>query len=939
MSRAFLDILIVLVAAKIAAELAERAKIPAVVGEIIAGILIGPSVLGLVHHAATTTAGEGGGVLTILGEIGVILLLLEVGMQMDLRELRAVGRASMQVATVGVVLPMAGGYLLASTVLGLSSNASLFIAAALSATSVGITARVFGDLRALATVEARTVLGAAVADDVMGLVILTVVVRMATGSGSVSVGSVAAIIGVALVFLVATTVVGTLGAPRLFSAIDRYSRSNGTLFALALAFTLGIAELASAAKLAPIVGAFVAGLSLGRSPVAQRIQRELTPVGHLFIPVFFLQIGIDTDVKQFAKGTVLAQASVLIVIAVLGKLAAGWAAVGNPGNRLLMGIGMIPRGEVGLIFASIGLKEAILGNDSYAALLLMVLVTTLITPPLLSAQMKRVRRNREATASPATTRPAGGWIVIGRGEIGLAARPGPEELLPVALEASSYVHRLDPSRELLEWLSDTASASGVLPKWDRAATNLFLHLLDTGSDRTWRFLETTGVLERSLPELADALARRRRDQANLDISGLYRWPVLERIRNIAVGEPDHPADRRLQKEWAQLDEPEHLLLAALLIDATVEDPHAFATAGAALDRLDLPREELDAVGALIAEHGLLPAAAVRPESLDEDAVLRLAAHLGDPERARAMFVLACAVNGLEPWERLRIEELHNLIQQSLALPTVGGHGVGALADRRREEAAAVVVPGVHRDGVIDRIGYAPLAYLLSEDPATIARQVSLLDPVPLRGRFRVGVHSEPTPGTWRVEVSGRDQLGLLAIVTGMLEEARIDVVDAVLATWGDGGALQAFRVIGDPDGAGPDPAALQTALEQASRRQLHAPAVPDALVEFDDNASPWHTLAEVRATDRRGLLHSLAVAFAAAGADVHAARVTTQDGLAFDVFDLTDRTGRKLDPTTKANIRLALGGGVDSRPKRPWRTHRVGTIRKQSGDRAEITTP
>ena len=297
-----LDILIVLVAAKVAAEIAERINVPAVVAEIVAGAIIGPSVLSLVGGDET---------LKVLGELGVILLLLGVGMEMDLEELGAVGRASMSVAMVGVAVPMVGGYFVA-TALGHDSNQSLFIGAALAATSVGITARVFSDLRALATVEARTVLGAAVADDVLGLVILTVVVRLVS-EGSVSIVDVAVIVAIAVGFLVVTAVLGSKFAPGFFQFVDRHAQSAGTVVALALAFTLAFAELADMAKLAPIVGAFVAGLALSRSSAKDRIERELAPVGHLFIPVFFLGIGIDAQVEKFVNPEVLGIAAGLLV--------------------------------------------------------------------------------------------------------------------------------------------------------------------------------------------------------------------------------------------------------------------------------------------------------------------------------------------------------------------------------------------------------------------------------------------------------------------------------------------------------------------------------------------------------------------------------------------------------------------------------------------------
>jgi Kef-type K+ transport system membrane component KefB len=383
-----LDLLVLLIAAKIAAEIAERVGVPAVVGEIIAGVIIGPSVLALVEPNQT---------LSVLGELGVILLLLDVGMEMNLAELSAVGRSSMSVAVVGVVVPTLGGYAVASA-LGHSDNQSLFIGAALAATSVGITARVFSDLRALATIEARTVLGAAVADDVLGLVILTVVVRLVS-EGSVSIVDVVAILLVAIAFLVLTAALGSRFAPGLFHFLDRHARSAGTLVAIALAFTLAFAELADAAQLAPIVGAFVAGLALSGSSASERIQRELAPVGHLFIPVFFLQIGIDAQIDDFVKPAVLGIAGALLVVAVVGKLVAAVGAFGSPGDKRLIGLGMIPRGEVGLIFATIGLREGILGGNLYAALLLVVLSTTLLTPPLLRIRLLHLRPTADGCAS------------------------------------------------------------------------------------------------------------------------------------------------------------------------------------------------------------------------------------------------------------------------------------------------------------------------------------------------------------------------------------------------------------------------------------------------------------------------------------------------------------------------------------------------------------
>ena len=236
----FTDLAIILIVAKIAAELFERIRVPAVLGEIIAGIVIGPSMLGLIEPSDA---------IRILAEVGVIILLAEVGLEMDVTELRKVGRASILVAIIGVVVPMSSG-VLAGTVLGESFNASLFLGAALAATSVGITARVFGDLKALSSTEARIVLGAAVADDVFGLIILTVVTRIVQ-QGSVGLVDVAITIGIAVGFIAVAGVVGVFIIPRLFAFIGERVVSPATIGVLAAALTFGFSAAASSAQLAP----------------------------------------------------------------------------------------------------------------------------------------------------------------------------------------------------------------------------------------------------------------------------------------------------------------------------------------------------------------------------------------------------------------------------------------------------------------------------------------------------------------------------------------------------------------------------------------------------------------------------------------------------------------------------------------------------------------
>lgn len=883
-------ILIVLVAAKVAAEVAERIGVPAVVGEILAGILVGPSLLNAV--------GGGDDVLRTLGEIGVILLLLDVGLEMDLRELSRVGRTSLLVATTGVVAPMALG-VGAMALMGEDGNTALFMGAALTATSVGITARVFGDLRALATTEARIVLGAAVADDVMGLVVLTIVVRLVT-EGSVSLLSVGGIIAVAVLFLLLGGVVGLRLAPPLFAAIDRVSRSTGTLVALALAFTLGFAELADQAKLAPIVGAFVAGIALSKARQSERIRRELTPVGHLFIPVFFLQIGIDADIAAFGRVEVLRDAAILLAVAVVGKLLSPLGAIGAPGDKTLIGLGMLPRGEVGLIFATIGLQSGVLSDELYAALLLVVLATTLVTPPLLKRRYSRLRAAARPTTTPRDTPPPeGGWLRVGLDDVGLAGRPPDELAVPLAFDAAIFLARRRPAPELLDWLADAAPESVT---WTPGLTSHLLDLIERGNARSWRFLETTGVLEAALPEAAAAFRRRAGDGTSLDGSTSHQVRIMDRLRRLDEDDPVSGEVRRLQHV-------DRLLLAGFLVEALEEEPDPDASAAHALARLSLEPGERAAVLELVADRDLLWSAAHQPGALTEERVLQLAGHLDTPERARALYVLS-ALRGddRERWEQQRLRALHDLVQAALADDSLSGVEARDLAERRRAEAADLLAG---EPGPRERLRLAPRAYVLRTPSEALARHARLLHPPPAR-RARVEVTTAEEDGWW-VDVAWHDDPGRLSAITKVLAEHRLPVDDAVLATWPDGAVLDAFHI---RLGLRPDADGLATAIQRAADEPLTAPPLPDAEVDVDASASPWHTVLEVRCTDRPGLLHALATTFAAAGIDVRSAQVSAHDGLVIDRFEVTDLAGAKLGPEQVQRLEELVRSGVTARRRR-----------------------
>jgi Kef-type K+ transport system membrane component KefB len=319
-----------------------------------------------------------------VAEIGVVLLLFEVGLDTDLEELRRVGGSAISVAVVGMALPLLGGFLIVRAA-GFSSLVALFAGAALTATSISITARVLSELKVLASREGQIILGAAVADDVLGLVVLAVVTQMMR-SGQVDAGVVLRSTGLAIAFLGLALVIGIPVGHRLVRVVGT-ANVRGVLLASSFGFVALIAYLAYRAGSAPIVGAFAAGLALARTNRRHDISRALNPVVDIFAPIFFVSIGAQVDVARlnpFNPGNrfPLMVALGLTVVGVLGKFAAGFCAWGHV-RRAFIGVGMIPRGEVGLIFASIGRQTGGLPQELFVAVVLAVFATTFFTPPLL----------------------------------------------------------------------------------------------------------------------------------------------------------------------------------------------------------------------------------------------------------------------------------------------------------------------------------------------------------------------------------------------------------------------------------------------------------------------------------------------------------------------------------------------------------------------------
>ena len=874
--RLLLDLLIVLVAAKLAAELAERIQVPAVLGEICAGIVIGPSGFGLIK----LTGGRGVS-LSLLAEVGVLLLLLTVGMEMDLVELGKVGRASTLVAVVGVIVPFAAG-----TVVGLafgeSTNTAIFFGAALTATSVGITARVFGDLRALATIEARIVLGAAVADDVLGLVILTVVVKVVTG-GSVGIGTVASTLGLAVLFLVGSGIVGLLIVPRVLDVVHRRA-SPSALIVAAIGITLGFATLADLAKLAFIIGAFMAGLGLRKSTQHERIARDLDAVGQVFIPIFFVQIGVNADLGAMGKPAVLGLAAVMSVLAIAGKLVAAVGAAGTRSDKLLIGLGMIPRGEVGLIFASIGLSNGVLDTDQYGALLLVVLVSTLVTPPLLRLRLGHTASSAPAEEDVTVEPPDGGWIEIVDDEVTLRVRPPASETVPIALETALLAADHRPASALLDWFA--AHRDRPL-QWDPDDTPALVTLLRADQPRAWRFLEATGVLERALPEVATAMQRRRSDLSDLDPLAMLRFPTVDRLHDLYMAE---------DPELLRLDQTEELVIAALASDVADDPSEVFAFA-----RRLVPDTDAERITSIANDARMLRAEISDLAALSEREVLELATHLASPAHAQTAYVLALALGPLAPHQRERLREQQRLVHEALDHPELTGSDATNLASSRRIAAQRML----DDEAAIERLRHASVGYLLSHEPEELARQARLVEPLARAGVVRAAVSPEPEPDHWKVDLACRDSPGLLARLTEVLTDAGADIVCADIATWPDGAVLDSFIV---HSATRPSPRTIAEAAERRLRGPLRVTPLVDIELTFDNDALPWHTRCVATGPDQPGVLQALSAAFAAADVVVHSARIQTLDDRIGDRFALSDRLGRKLDQGAMDRIRRTLRG-------------------------------
>ncbi len=383
-ARMLVTLFVLYVAARLAGAVSLRLRQPAVVGEILIGVLIGPHALGLVHYQGLEEFFE------LFAELGVVFLLFVVGLETDPTSLWRVGRSATAVASFGVILPFGLGYLVAKW-LGFTAPQALFVGAALTATSVGITARVFGDLGQLGTRVASVILGAAVLDDILGISVLSVVQGL-TGRG-VSIIQIPLLIVEAVAFVALALLLGRPAVhritPRLAGAEPDEARDP--IFAFAIILCLGFSALAASIGLAAIIGAFFAGILFAETEQAEQLRDSMRPIYQLLVPIFFIFMGLQANLSPFRNWPAWNAGLLIIAVAIAGKLIACGLAALPLGRReaLAIGIGMIPRGEVGLVVALAGLRAGILTGYLYDVIILMSVVTSIVAPPFLRLALAR----------------------------------------------------------------------------------------------------------------------------------------------------------------------------------------------------------------------------------------------------------------------------------------------------------------------------------------------------------------------------------------------------------------------------------------------------------------------------------------------------------------------------------------------------------------------
>jgi Kef-type K+ transport system membrane component KefB len=412
-----LSLVIIYFASKLGGEICARINLPPVLGELVGGVVIGisafhllvfpeggsaaedsliisllQSTAGLAPESAAAVFASQSEVITLLSELGVVILLFEIGLESDLKELIRVGPIAAVVAVVGVVAPFVAGTLGLVSLFNVSVIPAIFAGAALTATSIGITAKVLAELGQLSSKEGQIIIGAAVLDDILGIVVLAVVASLVK-TGEIEISNIIYLVISAATFLIGSILIGRLITPFIVGLVNEM-KTRGQVLLTGLIFAFSLSYIATAIHLEAILGAFAAGLILAETEKRQELEQQVIPVADILVPIFFVCVGAKTDLSVLnpaipsnREGLIIA--TFLITVAILGKVITGLTVFGDPDlNKLAIGVGMIPRGEVGLVFAGVGSASGALSEATEAAIIMMVISTTFIAPPLLRLVFK-----------------------------------------------------------------------------------------------------------------------------------------------------------------------------------------------------------------------------------------------------------------------------------------------------------------------------------------------------------------------------------------------------------------------------------------------------------------------------------------------------------------------------------------------------------------------
>ncbi len=421
-----LSLVIIYFASKLGGEVCARIDLPPVLGELVGGVLVGVSAFhllvfpesgstandslimsflqqtaGLTIEATPDVFATQSEVISLLSELGVIILLFEIGLESDLKELIRVGPQAAVVAVVGVVAPFAAGTAGLVYLFGVPVVPAIFAGAALTATSIGITAKVLAELEQISSKEGQIIIGAAVLDDILGIVVLAVVASLVK-TGEIEITNIIILMVSAGAFLIGSIVIGRLISPLIVGLVNEM-KTRGQLLLTGLVFAFTLSYIANVIQLEAILGAFAAGLILAETDKRKELEEQVIPVADIFVPIFFVCVGAKTDLSVLnpaipANREGLVIASFLIVVAIIGKVITGFTMVGQPElNKLAIGVGMIPRGEVGLVFAGVGSASGALSESTEAAIIMMVILTTFIAPPLLRIVFKEPEEATESS--------------------------------------------------------------------------------------------------------------------------------------------------------------------------------------------------------------------------------------------------------------------------------------------------------------------------------------------------------------------------------------------------------------------------------------------------------------------------------------------------------------------------------------------------------------